>query len=118
MYFDSSTLSTATPDGELLKLTPPAPETLKVRDPQYRAFALAVLSAMNCHSSQFDFSLLPGEVSVKIQADGVPAAPVPFVYQGRSGNSPFRPATPGERGFDGEVELNLNLKYHPSDPGV
>jgi hypothetical protein len=62
--------------------------------------------------------LKPGVVDFKISADGHPSKPVPFVYQGSSHGSPFRPAEPGEAGFINELELNVNLKMHPEDPGL
>ena len=52
-----------------------------------------------------------------MKADGVPSSPVPFVYQGRGAATPFRPAEPGENGFAGEIELNVNLKLHPDNAG-
>ena len=54
---------------------------------------------------------------MQVKADGTPAEGVPFVYQGR-GKSPFRPAQAGEKGFDGEIELNINLKLRPDKTGI
>ena len=78
---------------------------------------MAVLKAMKCYQANFNFSTTPKEIVMQVKADGVPAEPVPFVYQGRGSHTPFRPAEPGESGFAGEIELNVNLKLHPDNAG-
>ena len=118
IYLGESILQANTPTGKLLQITPPTPETVRIPDPQYRAFAMAVLKAMKSYSSTFQIQSDPQEISVHIKAEGVPAEPVPFVYQGSRSGSPFRPAAPGEHGFDGELELNVNLKMHPASTGI
>ena len=99
-----------------LKLKDPA--AIKMRDLQFRDFTMAILNAMKCYQANFNFSTSPEEIVMQLKAEGTPAEPVPFVYQGRSGSSPFRPANPGEDGFSGEIELNVNLKLHPGPPGA
>ena len=117
LFFDESTLSAKTPAGELLQLNLPDQNMIKIRDKQYQAFTLAVLKAMKCTQTQFTFTTDSSEVNMRVKADGTPAEPVPFVYQGR-GRTPFRPAQPGEKGFDGEIELNINLKLRPDNTGL
>ncbi len=114
---ENSTLYFKSPIGKKLQLNLDKPEDLKMRDIHFKEFTIAVLKAMKCYQANFNFSTAPGEVSMLVKAEGVPAEPVPFVYQGRSGNTPFRAAEPGERGFAGEIELNVNLKLHPDEPG-
>ena len=53
-----------------------------------------------------------------LKTEGVPSRPVPFVYQGSRAREPFRRAEPGEAGFYQELELNINIKQHPEDPGL
>ena len=118
LYIDNAELASRTPGGELLQISPGDPDSVKVKDQLYRDFALAVLSNMRSNRSAFKFSLKPGVVDFKISADGYPAQPIPFVYQGSSHGSPFRPAEPGDAGFINELELNVNLKMHPEDPGL
>lgn len=48
---------------------------------------------------------------LRLDAEGRPAAPIPFVY-GRDG---FRPAAPGEYGFDGEVEIGGDYSIEIAD---
>jgi hypothetical protein len=88
---------------------------LRVRNKAYQAFAMAALKAMKTTQTQFDFTAEPSEIAMQVKAEGTPAEPIPFVYTG--GNPPFRPAEPGEEGFDGEIELNINLKLRPEQPG-
>ncbi len=118
LYIAQARLAGRNPAGALLEIRPASPDSVQFTDKQYRDFALAVLRAMNCTSSVFDLAINPGELKLKITADGTPAKPVPFVYQGRGHRSPFRPADPGEPGFDGELELKINLNLHPEDPGL
>jgi hypothetical protein len=115
LCFNQSTLSSRTPRGALLKLSLPDKNMLRVRNKAYQAFAMAVLKAMKTTQTQFDFTAEPSEIAVQVKAEGTPAEPIPFVYTG--GNPPFRPAEPGEEGFDGEIELNINLKLRPELPG-
>ena len=68
--------------------------------------------------ANFIFSSTREEIVMSLKAEGVPASPVPFVYQGRGADTPFRPATPGENGFAGEIELNVNLKLHRDNTGA
>lgn len=116
LRFGDSSLGFKSPAGELLKFGALERYAIQMRDPNYQAFALAVLRAMRCVSAQFDFSHQDGDLIMKIRADGVPNAPVPFVYQGKDAPSPFRPATFGEDGFDGELELLVNLKLNADQP--
>ena len=115
LCFAQSTLSSRTPNGALLKLSLPDKNMLRVRNKAYQAFAMAVLKAMKTTQTQFDFTAEPSEIAMQVKAEGTPAEPIAFVYTG--GNPPFRPAEPGEEGFDGEIELNINLKLRPELPG-
>lgn len=115
LVFDQSTLTSRTPAGALLKLALPDKNMLRVRNKAYQAFAMAVLKAMKTTQTQFDFTSEPNEIAMQVKAEGTPAEPIPFVYTGS--NPPFRPAEPGEEGFDGEIELNINLKLRPDLPG-
>ncbi len=112
LNFGDSSLGFKTPSGELLKFGALERYVVKVGDPNYQAFTLAVLRAMRCTSAQFDFADRDGALRMKIKADGVPDAPVPFVYQGKDAASPFRPASSGEEGFSGELELLVDLKLN------
>ena len=118
LFVDKSLLSFKSPTGKVLQLKLKDPAAIKMRDLQFRDFTLAILNAMKCYQANFNFSTSPEEIVMQLKAEGTPAEPVPFVYQGRSGSSPFRPAEPGEAGFSGEIELNVNLKLHPGPPGA
>ena len=115
LVFARSRLNSRTPGGSLLNLTLPDKNMLRVRNKAYQAFAMAALKAMKTTQTQFDFTADPSEIAMQVKAEGTPAEPIPFVYTG--GNPPFRPAEPGEEGFDGEIELNINLKLRPEQPG-
>ncbi len=118
LCIDRSDLEFNSPSGELLAIELKNPSSIRMRDVQYRNFALAVLRSMKCNSAKFSVTADPAVVNMRIKAEGAPAAAVPFVYQGRGAGSPFRKVRPGEHGFDGEIELNVNLKLHPENPGV
>ncbi len=118
LFVDKSLLSFKSPTGKVLQLKLKDPAAIKMRDLQFRDFTMAILNAMKCYQANFNFSTSPEEIVMQLKAEGTPAEPVPFVYQGRSGSSPFRPANPGEAGFSGEIELNVNLKLHPGPPGA
>ena len=118
LFFKSAILSGSTPAGRILKITPQSPEAIRIPNQQHRGFVLAVLKAMKCYRTLFEFSTSNVESSLNIKAEGVPAQPVPFVYQGNINGTPFRPAEPGEQGFDGELEMNVKLKIHPAEPGI
>ncbi len=116
LSFAESSVGFKSPTGEMLKMGALERYVIRMRDPEYQAFALAVLREMRCSAAQFDFTDRNGELAMKIKAEGVPAKPVPFVYQGSGGSSPFRAALPGENGFDGELELIVNLKLNTLNP--
>ena len=118
LIIKQSKLKFNSPSGELLAIELKNTSVIRIRDTQYRNFALAILRAMKCTRSDFAITTTSGEVNMQLKAEGTPAAPVPFVYQGRRAATPFRPALPGEQGFDGEIELNVNLKLHPEKPGA
>ena len=66
-----------------------------------------VISALLLLCMLLSFALIPNTIPLRISAIGE--------YTGS--NPPFRPAEPGEKGFDGEIELNINLKLRPELPG-
>jgi hypothetical protein len=115
---NNSHLSFKSTAGKILQLKLDNPSAVKMRDLQFRDFTLAVLNAMKCYQANFNLATQPDGILLQLKADGVPAEPVPFVYQGRGSRTPFRPAEPGENGFAGEIELNVNLKLHPNQPGA
>lgn len=117
-YASKAALNFKNPAGRLLAIKLKNPASVRMRDLHYRDFALAILQSMKCYRGEFDLSAGPDIIEMRVKADGAPARAVPFVYQGRGGSTPFRPAQPGEEGFDGELELNVNLKLHPTLPGV
>jgi len=118
LYIAESKLTANTPEGALLEIRNLAPEDVKIRNPLQRDFTLAVLQSLRSSKSSFVFSILPGETSMALKTEGVPSRPVPFVYQGSRAREPFRRAEPGEAGFYQELELNINIKQHPEDPGL
>ena len=115
LLFGQSTLTSRTPAGSLLKLDLPDKNMFKVRNKAYQNFAMAALKAFKTTQTQFDFTANTSEIAMQVKAEGTPAEPIDFVYTGS--NPPFRPAEPGEKGFDGEIELNINLKLRPELPG-
>ena len=115
LLFGQSTLTSRTPAGSLLKLELPDKNMFKVRNKAYQDFAMAALKAFKTTQTQFDFTANTSEIAMQVKAEGTPAEPIDFVYTGS--NPPFRPAEPGEKGFDGEIELNINLKLRPELPG-
>ncbi|MBR7144392.1 MAG: hypothetical protein IKD10_05565 [Lentisphaeria bacterium] len=117
LFAESASLAFKSPAGKNLQLKLKNPSAIRMRDMQFRDFTLAILNAMKCYQANFDFSTTPEEIVMNMKADGVPSSPVPFVYQGRGAATPFRPAEPGENGFAGEIELNVNLKLHPDNAG-
>ena len=117
-YASNAALNFKNPAGRLLAIKLKNPASVRMHDLHYRDFALAILQSMKCYRGEFDISAEPSIIEMRVKADGAPARAVPFVYQGRGGSTPFRPAQPGENGFDGEVELNVNLKLHPTIPGA
>jgi hypothetical protein len=118
LYFAESKLAASTPEGCLLEIKNLPPEAVRIRNKARRDFTLAVLQSIKSYKTEFTFSLIPGEAAVALKADGAPSRPVPFVYQGSQAKIPFRPAEPGEIGFYQELELNVNIKQHPEDPGL
>ena len=118
LFVDQADLAFKAPAGKLLQLKLKDPSSIKMRDIQFRDFTIAILNAMKCYQANFNFSTTPDAITMKVKAEGTPASPIPFVYQGRGGRTPFRRAEPGENGFAGEIELNVNLKLHPDTPDV
>ena len=118
LYTEEAVLAFKEPAGKNLQLKLKNPSAVKMRDMQFRDFTMAVLNAMKCYQENFIFSSTREEIVMSLKAEGVPASPVPFVYQGRGADTPFRPATPGENGFAGEIELNVNLKLHRDNTGA
>ena len=118
LYAEAAALAFKSPAGKRLQLKLKNPSAIKMRDIQFRDFTMAILSAMKCYQANFNFSTAPEEIVMNLKAEGVPAEPVPFVYQGRGASTPFRPTEPGENGFTGEIELNVNLKLHPDNSGA
>ena len=117
LRFLPSSLGFRAPAGELLGFGTLERYAVTIADANYQAFTLAVLKAMRCTSAQFDFEEEDHMLQMRIKADGAPAAPVPFVYQGHQAEAPFRNAKPGENGFDGELELTVDLKLNLSQEG-
>lgn len=118
IFINSSDLAFKTPVGTLLQINLSKQDTIKTASGSQRDFTLAVLRSMKCYLGNFSLKTSADEITMLLKAEGVPSEPVPFVYQGRNGKTPFRNATPGEKGFDGELELNVNLKLHPAAPDV
>ena len=118
IYFKESPLTARSSKGEQLKITPDNRSKIRFADIRYKDFSLAVFKNMICNRARFVLTMLPGDFSVKVNAEGFPAAPVPFVFQGSQAKQPFRPTEPGETGFAGELELNMNFSFASEDPGI
>jgi len=118
IYFKESPLTARSSKGEQLKITPDNRSKIRFADIRYKDFSLAVFKNMICNRARFVLTMLPGDFSIKVNAEGFPAAPVPFVFQGSQAKQPFRPTEPGETGFAGELELNMNFSFASEDPGI
>ncbi|MBO5762630.1 MAG: hypothetical protein J6R85_02050 [Lentisphaeria bacterium] len=73
-------------------------------DPELFGFAAALARDFLARRTALTVEVLPAGTLVQIRGEGKPAAPVPYVYDGKA----IRPALPEDHGFSTAVELDCD----------